>query len=204
MLSTEGLPSCLGPAGDEAVTPAGLGKEKVPQGHLSPHFDVPEGIAEQTCSGKTLIYRCSFQAEISPFHTRWGPAWFPSTANLTYPQSLHTSHPALVCTCQPLFPPCISCGCRCPSQIPPAHGTQLPIFGPTKTSSSVLDTTEKPRSLSAVRVIGWGAVEDAGWKLVSAFHCLLGHVLNLSYPFPVFPLIHSHCSRWGYTLFTLK
>lgn len=60
------------------MTSAGLGEEEGPQGHLSPHPDVSEGIAEQRQSGETLTCRGSFRAEISPFHTCWAPA-VPST-----------------------------------------------------------------------------------------------------------------------------
>lgn len=62
------------------MAPIGLGKEEVPQGHLSPHPDMPEDTAEQTQRGEMLTCRCSFQAEISPRHTCWAPAT-PSTVS---------------------------------------------------------------------------------------------------------------------------
>lgn len=201
----------LGPPGTpdqglsaEAVSPAGLGKEKFSQWHYFPHPDGPEDIAEQTQSAETLMFLqmflpsrdFSFPQQLGPCHPQncllLLQMWHDLIAFLppTLPQSVPTNFWSL------------PCGCLCPSQIPPAQGTQFHIFGPIKTPSTVLGAIEKLHSLSAARVIGQGAVQDAGDKLVSAFLRLLCHVLSLSCPLPISPLIHFHCSRWGYILFT--
>lgn len=137
----------------------------------------------------------SFPHLLGPCHPQNCVLLLQTSHNLTafLPPTLPQSVPANFCS--------LPCGCLCPSQIPPAQGTQFHTFGPIKTPSIVLDAIEKPHSLPAVRVTGRGAEQDAGDKLLSAFRHLLSHVLSLSCPVPIFPLIHYHCSRWGYILF---
>lgn len=125
-IPTREIPTLLGPPGTpdqglraEAVTPAGLGTEKVSQWQYFAPPEAPEDIAEQTQSGETLTCRCYFQAEISPFHTCWAPA-IPRTVSYFCKPDI-TSLPSYL-------PPCLNL--YLPISVPSPVGASAPPKSP--------------------------------------------------------------------------